>query len=211
MVSCSNLYPFIPRLAYCNLRVQYWTRTRIKLSKEIFTRALRPYDDVKVYFDGVRDIWNGSQACIRLKSAVESARPQCNKIVGFALGEICREVHERWVQRSAFQHALILTLRHALRPYHLDKENIVCYTQDPAYSEVDKLLLADYGIYAVDDPEGLLQVDNSSAILSCSPDVPIREIISEVAYSALMIWDKIKNCAPQVLGYVNVVEESLIC
>ena len=211
MIRCPDLDPFIPRLAYCNLRVCYWQRIRKKITKEISVTSSRPYDDMKAYFEDVRDTWSRSEACTRLKYTLESVRPRCNKIVAFALGEMCQEVNSdmlRGVQEgAAFQHAMILSLRDALsRP---NSENIACYAQDPAYSEVDKTLLRDYDIKAVDDPEGFLQVDNSSAVISCSPDVPIREIIADIACPALIIWNKIKDIATQPMRYSDVTKEFL--
>ena len=189
-----------PRLAYCNLQVQYWARTRNKLSNQIMAPPLQSYEEAKVYFESVRNTWNGSQSCTRLKSILDSKLPQCSKILGFALGEISRDVLEVWQQGPAFQHALLLTLRDVLSLYNPEQNEVVSYTQDPAYSEVDKLLLKSYGITVVNDPDGFLQVDNSSAVISCGPNAPIRQVISDLAQPTLMIWDKVSECSPQVLG-----------
>lgn len=185
---------FNRRLAYFNLQIQYWARTRNKLSKQIISPSLQSYEEVKVYFGKVRNTWNGSQSCTRLKSILDSTLPQCSKVLGFALGEISREVLEVWHQGPAFQHALLLTLRDVLSLYNPEWSELVSYTQDPAYSEVDKLLLKSYGITVVDDPEGLLQVDDSSAVISCGPNAPIRQIVSDLAQPTLMIWDKVCEC-----------------
>ena len=189
---------FNRRLAYCNLQVEYWARTRNTLSKQIITPPLQPYEEVKVYFGEVRNTWNGSQSCTRLKSILDSTLPQCSKILGFALGEISREVLEVWHRSPAFQHALLLTLRDILSLYNPEQNEVVSYTQDPAYSEVDKLLLKSYGVTVVDDPEGFLQVDDSSAVISCGPNAPIRQIVSDLAQPTLMIWDKVCECTPQM-------------
>ena len=167
---------------------------------------LQSYEEAKAYFGRVRHTWNGSQSCTRLKSILDSTLPRCSKILAFALGEISRQVLEVWHQGPAFQHALLLTLRDVLSLYNPEQNEVVSYTQDPAYSEVDKLLLKSYGITVVDDPEGLLQVDDSSAVISCGPNAPIRQIVSDLAQPTLMIWDKVCEYSPQVSEQVHTLE-----
>ena len=198
MIAYSECYPYIPRLAYCNLRIQYQRKMRNKTSKEILTPSLPSHDDVRSYFQCVQDIWSESQACMRMKAIIESARPQCHKIIGFALGSVAWEFRESWPQRSAFQHALLLSLRHALRPCQPDEDMVECLAQDPAYTEVDKSLLSRFDITTVDDPEGFLQLDDSSAVICCSPDVPIKEMVSELAFPALIIWDTVKDSTSRI-------------
>ena len=193
LIAHSESRPYIPSLAYCNLRIQYQRKMRNKISKEILTPPLPSHDDVGSYFRRVQDVWSESQACMRLKAIIESARPQCNKIIGFALGSISWEFQESWPQRSAFQHALLLSLRHALRPCQPDKDTEVCFAQDPAYTELDKSLLSGCDITVANDPEGFLQLDHSSAVVSCSPDIPVKEVVSELAFPALLIWDTTKD------------------
>ena len=163
---------------------------RDDVSGEVMMPTLRTCDEVKTYSDDVRGIWNGSKACLRFKSIIKTALPYCDNNVAFALGELSRPIREGSQLRSAFQHALLLTLRTALEAYHAE-ENITCYAQDPAYSTTDRALLDANGITVVDDPEGLLQVNNSSAVLSCGPNVPIKEIIADIARPALIIWVKV--------------------
>lgn len=173
--------------------------------------VLPDFDTVKAYFQTVRDIWSKSTSCQSLKSVIHSAPIKCTQIVGFGLGEVARELSSGWGRRSAFQHALALSLRDALSPHHPDKGSIVSYTQDPAYSDVDKELLGDHDIRPVNDPEGFLLVEDSTAVISCSPDVPVRSIVSELARPALMIWDKIRDNTTKHLRYVDLVETPLTC
>ena len=190
-----------PRMSPCNLQVYYYSRVRNKLSQKDLMPPLQSYEDAKAYFEGVRNTWNESQSCIQLKSTLESTLlPQCNKIFGFALGEFSREVRGMWHHGAAFQHAMLLASREFLSRYNPDGKETMTYAQDPAYSEVDKSLFADRGIIVLDDPEGFLQVDDSSAVISCGPHVPVKQIISDVAQPVLMIWDKVRDCTPQVTG-----------
>lgn len=202
MAGCNGWYSDMPQLAYCSLRVMYWTRNRDSKTGEAITWASPIYADVKQYFEQANEIWNRSEACTRLKSTIESRRPKCNKIVVFALGELGAEFDRRWVlgnywrNRSAGQHTLLLTLRDALASYHREEHNVVCYAQDPDYSDVDKWLLADNEIKVVDDPDGFLQVDDSSAVVSVAAEAPIKQVVSDIAYPSLIIWDKVIDSPP---------------
>lgn len=178
---------FCPRLAYCNMRVRYRTAKRRKASQEFVLPRPRPYDVVKRYFDNIQCQWNKDEACARFKSIIEPALSRCNNVVGFGLGEFSQKL--RWTKGSVYQHALLLSLRDSLTSYHAD-DKIMCYSQDPAYTVNDQRLLNEYGVTAVDDPEGALQVDDSSIVLSCGPNAPIKEIIAEIAQPALIIWCK---------------------
>jgi hypothetical protein len=73
-----------------------------------------------------------------------------------------------------------------------DRKTIKCYAQDPAYTATDKSLLEQAGVTILNDPEAFLEVDESTVVLSVSPSVCVRQIISEIARPAIMIWDPIK-------------------
>jgi hypothetical protein len=66
-----------------------------------------------------------------------------------------------------------------------------CYVQDPLYTNCDRLHLAASGIKVLDDPDGLIEVDNSTLVVSCSPDVPIRQIVTDIAQPAIIICSRI--------------------
>lgn len=61
--------------------------------------------------------------------------------------------------------------------------------QDPAYNEVDKSVLGDRGMEFLDDPDGFLEVDEASIVVSFTADVPVKEIVLENAKPAIIIWD----------------------
>ncbi|KIW16836.1 hypothetical protein PV08_04026 [Exophiala spinifera] len=94
--------------------------------------------------------------------------------------------------RSAFQHALILTLRDILSKRHESVNDIKCYAQDPFYTDIDREVLERSGITVLNNPQGFLEVDDSTVVLSFCPDVPVRQVIAEIALPAMMIWDKIR-------------------
>jgi hypothetical protein len=71
--------------------------------------------------------------------------------------------------------------------------HIQCYAQDPAYSKEDKAALESHGVIVLRDPEAWLEADESSAILAFSPDVPVRQVISDLTQPAMMIWTMAKG------------------
>ncbi|KAL4861839.1 hypothetical protein BDV12DRAFT_203609 [Aspergillus spectabilis] len=92
---------------------------------------------------------------------------------------------------SIFQHAFLVTMQR-----HLQQETngqIACSVQDPAYTDADRAVLDTYGIRVLDDPEGFLEVDDVSLVFSCSPSVPVKQIVVDVAKPAVVIWDRVEN------------------
>lgn len=93
--------------------------------------------------------------------------------------------------RHAYHHALLLALR-TLIASHLAADaasNIGCYSQDPVYSSTDKAFFERYGICPVGDPEGFLEVDQSTTVISISPNVAVRGVVADIALPLLMVWD----------------------
>ena len=178
-------------------------RLRNKQSGIVILPPLLPLENARQYFDSVRRDWNQSHACSRLKAIIEPALSQCNKVVAFALGEFALEAQKGWHKRSAYQHAMLLTLGDALASHHADKDGSICYAQDPAYNDHDKRLFETYGVNVLDDPVGFLRVDDSTIVLSCAPNVPVRSIIVDIAKPVLLILDKPNPLIAGTLRYVS--------
>lgn len=71
--------------------------------------------------------------------------------------------------------------------------SIQCFAQDPVYTNVDKVVLAEHGVTVVDDPRGFLQVDDQSAVLSFAPNICVRQIVADIARPALLIWNTVHD------------------
>ena len=97
----------------------------------------------------------------------------------------------------AYQHALILTMRDILenRPGQSSEqaENIQCFAQDPLYTEADDAALGNAGITVLRDPRAFLEVDDQTLVISFAPNVPVRQIIADIARPAIMIWDRVMS------------------
>lgn len=165
---------------------------RNKLTKEILSPfPAQPCEQVEGLLKTSVQAWEASDACKQLRSTLASRINNIggvSKVVGIACGEISPGEQDEMAVRSSFQHALLLTMRDILaKP---NSGSATCYAQDPAYTDVDKSVLEQFGITTVDDPEAFILLDNSTAVFSSAPDVPVRQIVSDLAQPAVMIWNK---------------------
>lgn len=98
-----------------------------------------------------------------------------SKIIGLACGPISPGYHDSLARRSAFQHATLLTMREILGQTNDCSDNIKCYVQDPAYSDVDKSVLIGAGFTILENPEAFLELDDPTAqqpnsrVFMCTP------------------------------------------
>lgn len=137
-----------------------------------------------------------SDHCKELRSML-LAKPTrtVTKIIAFACGGMAFNDEEPHAARSAYQHALILTLRDVLTELQTPSDPIKCYAQDPVYCEVDRRVLGSCGICTLEHPQGFLEVDDSTAVLSFAANIPVRQVVAEIARPAMMIWDEYKYLA----------------
>ncbi|KAF2239231.1 hypothetical protein EV356DRAFT_166983 [Viridothelium virens] len=187
-----------PGVACCNLVVRYEIEVRDKYTKEIINDCQHlSFEEVQRFFVTMREIWEASQPCKQLRSMLASKRTQLKvtKIVSFACASVSHDHRSREARRAAFQHALILTLRDIFDKGRGKYNKIRCYAQDPIYTSVDKLVLQHFGIDVLDNPRGLLEVDDFSVVISCAADFCVKQIVSDLAKPAMMIWDRVHEDA----------------
>ncbi|KAL2129427.1 hypothetical protein VTI74DRAFT_7821 [Chaetomium olivicolor] len=167
-------------------------------------------ETVRARFEDERRHWEGSECFARLKGmfsgvvgGVEIPKGT-NKVVGFACSTLTwpweesdKEEEGRERDASMAQHALMLAMRDILERAAGDggeKVEIKCFAQDPIYTPVDEHVLGEVGITVLDDPRGFIEVDESSVVISVSPNVPVKQIVADIARPAVIIWDKIEKC-----------------
>lgn len=183
------------RHAYCNLRIEQYIITRDKLSKEIVPPAQSKRDSEELFEDALKS-WENDSTCKQLKSIFSSiGSPEVDKIIGFACGTL-RSTNDgrdkRQARCRATQHALLLTLKDIFMDRSgPTKSQIGCYVQDPGYSSIDKSIFKGHDISTLDDPRAFLAVDASACVVSCAPDAPIKEIVSDLARPAVLIWNQV--------------------
>ncbi|KAI1468068.1 uncharacterized protein F4812DRAFT_389317 [Daldinia caldariorum] len=160
-------------------------------------------------FDDVRQQWETSEQYAQLKKLLKSKKAQLSnvkKIVAFALGTLA--TGSRASRPSMVQHALVLSLQQLLRKTKEADNKISrmlrnaknslsrskpfeppfpCFAQDPAYLPCDKRILAEAGITVLEDPRAFLEVDDTCLVVSVDPNIPVRQIIADIARPVAII------------------------
>jgi hypothetical protein len=112
-----------------------------------------------------RDLWWQKEIHQQLMASLTCHAP--TKVIGFA----CRSLWSEDNRTSLFQHAAVYAIAQAL--------NIKGYCQDPDYLTEDKKLLDKLDISVLENPDGFLEVDESSIVLSIFPAAPVKQIIAD--------------------------------
>lgn len=181
-------------LAYCSLQISHLMTKRHKVTtKEPVLSPSMSLEELNRHFEHNIPAWEASETCKQLKSTLSSADIPRNiqKVIGFACGSVAQYDRSRSLPSSAFQHALLLTARDLLRDN--TAKDIACYAQDPANTTIDKSALERIGIQALEDPCGFLEVDESSVVCSFAPNVPVKQIVTDLARPAVIIWNRVRE------------------
>lgn len=184
---------YSPALAFCPLRISYLLPAIDEVGTPI-EKPITSFQELQAILEAGAREWEQSNDCQRLRNALEripsSTLNGISKIVAFACSTIAYD-DSPCQKPSIAQHAMVLTIRDFLQ--RKNGSQIRCFAQDPAYTEIDKAVLQCIGITVLDDPRAFLEVDEASFIVSVGPDVPIRQIVLDIARPAAMIWDKVKS------------------
>ncbi|KAI0387136.1 hypothetical protein F5Y04DRAFT_288855 [Hypomontagnella monticulosa] len=160
-------------------------------------------------FELTRQDWETSNVFPEIRTLLKANRNRLYKvdnIVAFALGQLSDG--NNFESDCAYQHAFVLSIQRILsemttpKPFYYFKpllkalsknkkdHDVELYAQDPAYTDSDKEVLADAGIKVLPDPKGFLQVGDNSMVVSISANIPIHQIIADIARPAAIIWDE---------------------
>lgn len=147
-------------------------------------------------FEANFEQWEQSDTCKQLEQSILPHLLRLSgidKIIGFGLGYITGREYTGDVDSRkdgpCTQHALMITLAR-----YLEREAgcvIKCYAQDPAYSDTCKAVLGARGVEILEPENGFLLVDEKTVVLSFSPNIPVRQVVADLARPAIMIWDRI--------------------
>lgn len=153
-------------------------------------------EDAYSCFETAKKQWEESEQCVQLRTLLDSVElgHHIDKIVAFACGNMSSKTED---ERSgpSYQHSLMLTLRDIVLSRKEPPSTVACFAQDPAYSDIDKAILQRSGVKVLEDPDGFIEVDESTIVLSFSPNVPVQQVIADIAKPYMMIWDTvIRHC-----------------
>lgn len=183
-------------LAYNHIQIGHYRFLRNILTKELYSNhSVASVPDASELLQRSSRIWENTAQCQALREILMSRKDiSISRIVGLALGSFAT-VYPSLQDRSAFQHALLLTLRdiYCNSMQNIAQQYIPCFAQDPVCNIVDITAAEEAGIKIVQDPDGFLEIDDSTVVFSCAPDTPVRQIVLDLARPAVLIWDKLRN------------------
>lgn len=105
------------------------------------------------------------------------------KVIGFGLGPLV--INSRLFDRCVSQHALISVLG---QKFSISSS---AYVQDPVYTPRDRNILHSAGLTVLEDPQGLLELDEYSILVAISPNIPIEDIVADICRPAIIIWNSV--------------------
>ncbi|KAK1595897.1 uncharacterized protein LY79DRAFT_95789 [Colletotrichum navitas] len=148
-------------------------------------------------FEEHEKTWKKSPQCRELKDILSLVLTPnvINKIICFGLGDLTPDSDDdeyhicsgHSAPRCHIQHAVALTLAQILGDR--TGREIRCYSQDPAYTQASIEFLKSRNIVVLNDPQGFLDVDEHTLVFSVAPTVPVKQIVTDLARPAVIIWD----------------------
>ncbi|CAI6096278.1 unnamed protein product [Clonostachys chloroleuca] len=174
----------------------------VRICFSTFGKSTAEYSKVQQSWVQARQNWLNSSLCKELSeiigSTVDKSRA-VTRIVCFGLGSLARSIEDPIrmaddglpIHGPGTQHAAALTLSTILGE-RLGREPLPVMVQDPAYSEADKKILEEVGIEVIGGfgSLGFTHVDEETIVFSCHPNIPVRQIVADIAKPAAMIWNK---------------------
>jgi hypothetical protein len=153
---------------------------------------LRTQDEVFRVFATALQIWEESEVWAQIKATLLSASTATSirNIIGLGCGTMALpDGIPHFSYSSSFQHAFLLTTQQLLQEKCDHK--IMCGVQDPAYTDRDTSVLKYREIKILKNPEAFLEIDDSSLVFACAPNVPVKQIVTDIARPAMLIWDRV--------------------
>jgi hypothetical protein len=129
--------------------------------------------------------------------------PNANKLICFGLGsldgsdeEVLKELarsDDLPIRAAMTQHLAAQTMASVFGA-QIGRPPLRIMAQDPAYAPAQVEFLTEVGIEVVPGigALGFTYVDDDSIVFSCSPDVPVKQIVADIAKPAGMIWNVVK-------------------
>jgi hypothetical protein len=152
----------------------------------------RSHTDAKSLYQSSRKAWLDSQTFLLLKTQLNAVTfsISINKIVCFGLGSLAHP-REDTRPRSNIQHAAVESMMEILK--EKTGGGVRCLAQEPAYLDSDKELLKTIGIETIEDPNGFLEVDGNTLVISAAPNVCVRQIVADLQWPGAMLWNTVKS------------------
>ncbi|KAI0969631.1 hypothetical protein F4678DRAFT_473820 [Xylaria arbuscula] len=181
---------FDPTIAYLPMRI-------LACTMEL---RLRPDDENDLHVtstEGLREAfcdieqkWKMSETYEQLQAALAAVKTDfvLDKVIGVALGPpvLITQVNHH----SIIQHALITAIHSILLQTGVLSASSKRFVQDPIYTQQEKDVLCSAGFTVLEGPQAFLTLDNSSILVSISPNVPVKQIVADLCRPGIIIWDR---------------------
>ncbi|VUC26884.1 unnamed protein product [Clonostachys rosea] len=163
------------------------------------------YSVLKCIWDETWGNWTKSKVCKELADTIAGmahVTPTIDKVVCFGLGTFSKlprpgsggeedksEADGLPLRRPMIQHAAALTMATEFGK-RVGKGPLKVFTQDPAYTDTEKQVLRDAGIEVLGGigSLGFTYVDDDTLVFSISPNIPVRQVVADIARPAAMVW-----------------------
>lgn len=174
-----------------------------------------PHHVLRAAWDETKSNWQRSRTCKELLVVLQTIQCPANatKMICFGLGSL--DGSENWetladradsdglpLRAAMTQHCAALTMAAAFGA-QIGKPPLKVMAQDPAYSPGQIALLNEVGIEVIPGigALGFTLVEEDTIVFSCHPDVPVKQIIADIAKPAGMIWDAVKPAERERSGW----------
>jgi hypothetical protein len=183
LTSCQDIEIFNFEKAYLPMWICAPIR-RFGIGLEFKNPPTSPEEDFSMYQTIVQQ-WKTSQHFEQVQDVLASVEIPfaVTKVIGLGLGPLV--LKSRVFERSVFQHALVSVLR---QKFSISSS---AYVQDPAYTQRDRNILHSAGLTVLEDPQGLLELDEYSILLAISPNIPIKDIVADICRPGIIIWNSL--------------------
>jgi hypothetical protein len=164
------------------------------------------YDKLMEVWDKTRVLWMQSPARARLVTVFTEASisKTADRVIGFGLGTL-----EYWVKTDEdsgdmlfrfgpiCQHLAAIDVASILGSRAGAGKTLPIMVQDPGYSDTSKRLLAAKGVDVIGGfgSLGFTFVDENSIVFSFSPDIPVKQVVADIARPAAMVWDRVTDAS----------------
>ncbi|KAI1278349.1 hypothetical protein F5Y07DRAFT_361519 [Xylaria sp. FL0933] len=148
-----------------------------------FNEPPTPPEEDFIMYQTMEQQWKTGQHFEQVEKVLASVEISftVKKVIGLGLGPLV--LNSRVVERCVLQHALVSILR---QKFSITSNPFV---QDPAYTQRDRDILYSAGLTVLEDPQALLELDESTILLTISPGLPVKDIVVDTCRPGIIIWN----------------------
>ncbi|KAI1138078.1 hypothetical protein F5Y05DRAFT_50427 [Hypoxylon sp. FL0543] len=154
-----------------------------------------PVEDFSTY-QAMERQWRASQHYEQVQAILATIEVPCSltKVIGLALGALVPR--SQVIKRHVLQHALISAIHSTLVRHGILSVSSKQYVQDPAYSQRARDILHSAGLTVLEDPQALLELDESSVLVCINTELPVEDIVADICRPGIIIWTQRRHNLP---------------